>query len=706
MRYDSGVRGSAWRLAAVLASLAAGAGCREAPRPAPAAAAPPSVLLITIDTLRADALGAYGNRAAATPWIDRLAATGVRFDAAHAHNVVTLPSHANILSGLYPPDHGVRDNAGFRFPDAVPTLATALKARGYATAAFVSAFPLAARFGLARGFDVYEDSFVDATPRTPLLEQERPGADTVALARRWLDAHAGERTFVWVHLFEPHAPYAPPEPLASRFDQDLYAGDVAAADAALEPLLQPLLDDGSRAATLVVLTSDHGESLGEHGEATHGVFAYESTLRVPLILHAPARLSPRVVAAPARHVDIAPTILEAAGAPLDGTLRGRSLLPAARGRAEAAAPDTYFESLSPALSRGWAPLRGLVRGPLKYIELPIPELYDLGEDRGETRNLAAARPADARTLRQALDEFPLAPAAISRVPETADAAARLRSLGYVSGVAPLRQRYTDADDPKRLMDLDARLQEAVRLHTSGERLQALAVARGITAARPGMRVAWMTLAQIQRDTNDVGGAVRSMMRAHQLAPEDAQTTALLGAYLIESGQPQSAIAILESAAAREQPDPQVLVTFALAQARAGRAADAVATLERARAADPGNARLLLELGTVQLMANRRDAAQRTFADAIARNPALARAHSSLGAMAAEEGRVAEAVARWRDATRLDPGEYRRIFQLGMALTRAPDPAPARACLSFFVEHAPPAQYASEIAAARAWLARR
>ena len=179
----------------LLAAFLAVWGCSGSPPPPAAATRPLNVLLITIDTLRADAVGAYGNPRAATPWIDRLAAAGVRFESAHAHNVVTLPSHANILSGLYPTDHGVRDNAGFRFPGTIPTLATVLKERGYATAAFISAFPLASRFGLARGFDVYEDSFVDAIPRTPLLEQERSGADTVALARRWLDAHAGEPTF-------------------------------------------------------------------------------------------------------------------------------------------------------------------------------------------------------------------------------------------------------------------------------------------------------------------------------------------------------------------------------------------------------------------------------------------------------------------------------------------------------------------------------
>ena len=678
-----------------------GWGCTAPPPPPVTPPGPANVVLITVDTLRADAVGAYGNARAATPWMDRLAAAGVRFTTTHAHNVVTLPSHANILSGLYPTDHGVRDNAGFRFPATIPTLATRFEERGYATGAFVSAFPLASRFGLARGFDVYEDSFVDATPRTPLLEQERTGRETVALARQWLDANAGAPTFLWVHLFEPHAPY-------SRG----YDADVTAADAALEPLLAPLLSTTAAARTLVVLTSDHGESLGEHGEETHGVFAYEATLRVPLIVYGPGFTGGRAIATPARHVDLAPTILEAVGAPLDPKFRGRSLLPASSSQLSASSSalsaseshvSSYFESLSPALNRGWAPLTGLVRGAMKYIDLPVPELYDLTADPAEQRNLAAARQAEVRDLHRALTAF-AAPATTPRTPETADAAARLRSLGYVTGTAALRERYTEADDPKRLMGLDARLQEAVRLHTAGQRTEAISVARGIVAERPDMRVGWMTLAQIQRDIQDLDGAIVSMRRAHALAPQDPQTTALLGAYLTQRGRAADAIALLAPAARGEDADLQILVTLGLAQAQAGRGDDAIATMERARAAHPSNARLLVELGTVQLVANRRDAARRTFGEAVARNPGLARAHSSLAAIHAEDGRAAEAIAGWREATRLDPGEFGRVFLLGMSFARAQKIAPARTCLTFFVEHAPAGPYARELTAARAWLA--
>ena len=256
------------------------------------------VLLITIDTLRADALGGYGNTKVETPWIDRLAAQGVRFEQAHAQSVVTLPSHANILSGLYPLDHGIRDNAGFRFPAGKDTLATPLKARGYRTGAFVSAFPLDSRFGLDRGFDVYDDRFTNVDTHTAFVIEERRGSETVSVARQWIAAQGEGPFFCWVHLYDPHFPYDPPQPFDSRFAGDLYHGEVSAADAALGPLPEPLLRDGRTGHTLVVLTSDHGESLGEHGERTHGIFVYEATLHVPLILFAPRLFGPRVVPEP------------------------------------------------------------------------------------------------------------------------------------------------------------------------------------------------------------------------------------------------------------------------------------------------------------------------------------------------------------------------------------------------------------------------
>jgi arylsulfatase A-like enzyme len=341
-----------------------------------------SVLLVSIDTLRADALGAYGNKTVATPWIDRLAREGVRFDKVHAHNVVTLPSHTNILSGRLPLQTGVRDNSGYRYPAGEPTLATELKKAGWRTGAFVSAFVLDSRFGLDAGFETYDDRLggAETSSLRAFMVPERPGPATVAAARRWLDGARGSRTFCFVHIYEPHFPYEPPPPFDERFRGDPYHGEVSAADAALEPLLRPILEQGAAARTLVVLTSDHGESLGEHGEMTHGVFAYEATLHVPLILWAPGILpAGQAMGTPVRHVDLMPTILDALGqAPSEG-LAGRSLLPLVARERGAESPD-YFEALSASLNQGWAPLRGVVKGSLKYIDLPLPELYDLASD--------------------------------------------------------------------------------------------------------------------------------------------------------------------------------------------------------------------------------------------------------------------------------------------------------------------------------------
>ena len=655
-----------------------------------------SVLLITVDTLRADAVGAYGNRSALTPWMDRLAARGVLFEDAHAHNVVTLPSHANILSGRYPLDHGVRDNAGFRFPQGTETLATLLAARGYRTGAFVSAFPLASRFGLGRGFEVYEDAFVGAGPRPAFVEQERPGPETVALARRWIEAQQGQPFFCWVHVFEPHYPYAPPEPFASRFRGDPYHGEVAAADAALAPLLEPLLAAGDRGRTLVVLTADHGESLGEHGERTHGILAYEATLKVPLILYEPRLFGARRVSGPVRHVDLLPTILDALSLPVPEGLPGRSLLPLAAG--EPAPPTTsYFEALSGRLNRGWAPLTGVIRDRAKYIDLPIPELYDLQGDPQESRNLAEKSPQRLDEMRGLLAPLRSADRGIDRRPESAETQERLRSLGYVAGGAvPGHERYTEDDDPKRLIALDALLQDTSDLYFSGDLPGAVARCRELVRRRPQMPLSWLYLAHLQREAGDLAAAVESLRQALTLNPGDATTLSLLGAYLTQAGRPSEAVAVLEPHARRGEPDVEVLSALGLALARLGRHTEALETLALARAQEPRNAMVLVEMGTVRLMAGEREPAREAFESALGLNPSVARAHSSLGFMAAESGRVDEALDHWRKALVLDPRECEKLLTLGALLWRRGRPADARPYLELFVAAAPPARYAREI----------
>lgn len=659
-----------------------------------------SVLLITIDTLRADALGCYGHPTVATPWIDRLAAGGVRFEQAHAQNVVTLPSHCNILSGRYPLDHGVRDNSGFRFPEDAPTLATILKARGYRTGAFVSAFPLDSRFGLERGFDVYDDRLGDSEVGPAFHMEERPGLRTVAAAKTWLDAQGSQPTFCWVHLYEPHAPYEPPEPWASRYRGDLYHGEVSAADAALEPLLAPLVGASNAGRTLVVLTADHGESLGQHGENTHGTFAYEPTLRVPLVIYAPRLFGARVVQEPARHVDILPTVLDALAAPVPDRLSGRSLLATMAGRSSKA-ESSYFESLSSAGTRGWAPLYGVISERLKYIDLPLPELYDLSSDPDEAHNLAGSDPR-LEHMRALLAGLRVSDRGVEPAHESTDVQERLKSLGYVAGRQAHKAHYTVDDDPKRLVALASDLDDVLRFYYDGDLAKARALCEDVVRRRP-MPVALLHLAFLQRAAGDLPAAVDSAGRALAQNPANVDAVSLLGVYLNELGRPQETVKRLAPYATAVHPDVDVLFALGAAQAQLGRRDEALATLEQARTLDPTNAMALVNIGTVHLLAKDYGRARAAFEGAVALEPSLSRAHNSLGVVQAQTGHLDQAIVFWKKAVELNPREYDTLFNLGDTLLRQGHPAEARGYFEAFVRTAPEALYARDIAHVRAWL---
>jgi choline-sulfatase len=663
-----------------------------------------NVLLITIDTLRADAVGAYGNRTVATPWLDRLAAGGVRFTAAHASTVVTLPSHANILSGVYPFRHGVRENAGFRFPSNVDTIATLLKSRGYRTAAFVSAFPLDSRFGLTRGFDRYDDRFAKSETHTAFRVPERRGADTVAAALSWIGGGADQRPwFAWVHLYEPHFPYLPPEPFASRFSGSPYLGEVSAADAALGPLLQPIVQPGGTRDTLVIVTGDHGESLGEHGEMTHGLFAYEGTLHIPLIAYQPHLFEPRTVDEPVRHVDILPTILDALVAPIPSKLDGRSLLALASGSAGGAAV-TYFESLSAAINRGWAPLYGVARGSLKYVDLPVPELYDLASDPSESHDLAPSRPADVRELQRLLallrtDDRPSRPER-----ENVETREKLRSLGYVSGTSTIKDHYTEADDPKRLIHIDRAIDEVVARYQRGDLRGAMARAEEVVQQRPDMPLSLVHLAFLYNEAGNHRRAADVIGRALALNPAAEDVAALAGAYLTESGQFDEAIRRLSPYVRRAEPDVDVLIAYGVALASAGRTREALDAFNRAHAADPGSGLPLANAATVYLMAGQRDRAAAGFAEALAADPTLARAHNGLGVIEAGRGNNQQALQHWRRAVESDPRDFETLFNIGDLLIKLGRPAEARPYWQMYLETAPAALEAKDRDRVRRWLA--
>jgi arylsulfatase A-like enzyme/tetratricopeptide (TPR) repeat protein len=687
---------------------------------------PLDLLLISIDTLRADAPGFGGRRPSPTPLLDRLAAAGRVFTDAHAHNVVTLPSHTNILTGLYPFQHGVRDNEGFRVPAGVPTLATVLHAAGYATGAFVGAYPLDSWFGLNRGFDVYDDHYPKGSHPDQFLFAERKGDKVVAPALAWWQRQRGSRRFMWVHLFDPHAPYEPAEPYKSRFPGNPYLGEVAAADGYLAPLLTPFLA-GAETPTLIVVTGDHGESLGEHGEQTHGLFAYEATLHVPLLLWGPG-VTPGRDGRPARHVDIFPTLLEAAGltgakapaAPPGMARPGRSLLQAAGAVAGETGESSYFEALSAAFNRGWAPLRGVLRQGRKLIALPLPELYDLPRDPAEARNLVTSDREVARLLLARLPKEsawppPATPevaggpgsgsagsaggAAIAgrRAPTPAESA-NLRSLGYAGGSAPLARSYGPEDDPKRLVALDNQIHTVIDLYQRGRPAEAAVLARQVVAARPSMPLGYSLLEEALLQSGNKQEALATMREAQRRGAASDDLLCQLGLTLAETGRPEEGIEVLRPLAARG--GPQMAEALAQALSDAGRQQEAAETLQRALAVEPDDAAAYEALAMVELR-RRRWAAARTSAErAVKLNDRLPRGWNDLGVALYELGQPAAALDAWQRAADLDGSLLDALWNLGTKAAGQGRPEQARRALARFLELAPAKDYQADRETAR------
>lgn len=560
--------------------LFAGSGCGpRAPEPSRAsAAARPSILVISIDTLRADRLGCYGASAAETPNIDAWAREGVLFENAVSPVPITLPAHASMLTGLLPYRHGVRDNGLYRLPPDVPTLAARLAETGYDTGAVVAAAVLDRQYGLARGFRLYDD---DVGGRAGLAIAERPaGAVTdaaVALARQLRAPF-----FLFVHYFDPHAAYRPPAEIAGRFGERPYDGEVAYVDREIGRLRREL--GAALDAAAIVITADHGESLGEHGEATHGVFLYQSTLHVPLIVAAAGWPKGRRVSGLASNLDVTPTLLEIAGTTLPG-LDGRALGALARSE-PSPARSIPLESEFGLNSYGWSPLVGLTDGALKWIGAPEAELYDLAADPAEAHSLLPARAGDARRLatlwREAVVEDRRATAiADASDPERSERLAQLSALGYVAGSRAPSRPEGGLTDPKRAIGSLALVNEArqligarrfddalrrldAALKASPRNVSALVLAgvSQLQAGRPRLALAPLRrageIAPANADVqfnlglacvgvNDAACAEQAWRRCLSLAPRNGDAAANLADLLIQTARPAEAREVVAAA---------------------------------------------------------------------------------------------------------------------------------------------------------------
>ena len=669
-----------------------------------------NVLLVTIDTLRADALSAYGGPAQ-TPNLDRLASHGARFTFAHSHTVVTLPSHTSILSGLLPYEHGMRDNSGFRVRPGTPTLATRLKARGFTTGAFVGGFPLTKRFGLTPGFDVYDDQMPETRGALEIAMPERRADLVVARAVDWIGQQP-TRFFAWVHVFDPHSPYRPPDDLAAQYREQPYYGEVAFVDRSLGPLFDRLA--ALPRPTLVIVTADHGESLGEHGELTHGMFAYEATLHVPLIV---ARVDPgrasaaagRVIDAPVRHIDIVPTVLDAVGAEADPRLLGSSLRAVIAG--QRGDRPTYFESMTYNLVRGWAPLRGVIADRTKYVDLPIPELYDLAADPKESQNRASASGDRLQVLTNLLRTFNVDP---PNRPgrESPEAAAALKSLGYVQGSAPARPSYTESDDPKRLVDIDRDLHTATTLTQNGRGQEAVALLNSVIARRPDTADAYISLSHAYWEAGQPQLAISTLEHALASGAPDRDVRVRLGIYLAESHTDTArAIKVLEGMSAE---DVEALNALGVAYGDARRYDEAIRAFNKVLALDATNGIAYQNLASMVLRealaaTNETGRAKLQEAEAFARkaievDPSLPDAFTTLGVVLSTSGRKTDAIDSWKRAVQLDATQFNALYNLWHELAAAGRRDEASTYGRQFVATAPPAFFQPDIDRIKRYLA--
>ncbi len=645
-------------------------------------------------------MGAYGRAHGLTPALDSVAAGGIRFAHAFSHAPMTLPAHASILTGLTPPHHGVRTNVAFRLDDRLPTLATVLKGAGYRTGAFVGAFVLDARFGLNRGFDDYDDRYPHPGDTPTFRFVRRPASEVVQAAGDWILQAPTQQPpwFAWVHLFDPHAPYE--APVDFRPGRSPYDAAVAYTDAMVGAFLDRLRSAHALDRTLIVVTSDHGESLGEHGETTHGLFAYDATLAVPLLFSGPS-IGPAVVDSPAAHADIAPTVFDLIGVAAPAAVDGRSLVK----DADLNRP-LYFEALDANLTRNWAPLTGVIRAGWKYIELPIPELYDLRNDRTESVNRADSDRTTRDALSRVLGELAAAPATAPVAPSIdAEAAARLRALGYVGGsTASTARRYTEADDPKRLTTLNERFNTALEAFSDDRRDEALSAFMALLRDRPDFLTARTSAATVLLSEGRAADAVAVLEAAPAEQRESPQRLARLGSALRENGHLQGAASAFERARRAGDQNPDLFNDLGVVYARLGREADARAMFSELLKRAPGAAGTWYNLGVLELQRRHGDAAVQALTQAVKADPSYGEAWQALGA--ALVGRdAAAAIDAWQHAERLRPGDYDLLFNLGMVLADNHRGAEALPYLQRFVRDAPRDRYARDVDRVQAAIAR-
>jgi arylsulfatase A-like enzyme/Tfp pilus assembly protein PilF len=610
-------------LALNLAALLALSGCSRRPNP-DQNAADANIILITVDTLRADRLEPYGYGRVKTPWISRLAADGVLFHSAIAQVPLTLPSLCSILTGEYPATTGVRDNAGFVLQGEQTTLAEKLKAAGYETAAFVGSSVLKRGTGLAQGFDFYSDPEGGRRSVSGPEGVERRAEVVFREALQWIESPGRKKFFVWIHVFDPHAPYQPPEPHASAYRDNPYDGEIAYVDSAMGGMVQASISHGWYEKSLIVFTSDHGESLGEHGEQFHGFFLYDATLHVPLIVKLPrGQWSGRTVHDQARSVDIAPTILDLAALKPDASMQGESLRSRMAGN-PGPALEAYSETYFPYYHFRWSPLKSVRSSQYKYISAPTAELYDLKADARELKNLASdERVVASKFAEQLSAKYPDLPAAPStfREPES-EAQERLRSLGYIGSPRVIANAApNNLPDPKNKIAVYNLLQKGLEEATRGSIDQSI-----------------RTLQSVLRQDDQIIDAHLS-----------------LGVNYAEQRRFAEAARSFQSTLALDERNVPATFNLALCYGQLGKWDQAIVGFQRTLELNPNEIEARVALGRAYQIRGDFPQARHALERAIAEQPDLAEARRYLAEVYQSLGMKDKAAGEARGAGRLGPG---------------------------------------------------
>ena len=620
---------------------------------------PPNVLLVTIDTVRADHIGAYGYTKGSTPTLDRLAREGVRFADATSQAPLTGPAHAALLTGTYPARFGVRDNATTAVPASATTLAELFKARGYQTGAFIGAFIVGAQYGFGQGFDQFDDRFARFSDADK-LNARRPGGEVTDAAVKWLEASGRQPTFTWVHLYDAHGPYDSPAPYRAKFAAAPYDGAIAYVDACIGRLVAALEKSGSLDRTIVAVVADHGESLGEHGEKEHGLFLYDAVLHVPWILRLPGRAhAGAVVATQVRSIDVMPTIAVLAGAPAPSGIDGESVVPEIDGRARRDPPLSYAESFYGRLHFGLSELKSLRVGDWKYIDAPRAELYQVSRDPHERVNLLGQRGQLATGLSTELNKIAstFGSAASVEAPEPdPETLARLQSLGYVGVTAPPSGgRGADPkDEVAKLEIVRSGMERAIRALQRGDAQAAIPILRRLLTNDDRSYELHLALGDAYVDARQYQKAVDEYAAASLLNPAAAAPLVAAVRAHLAAGNVPGAQKALAQAERLEPASGEVLLAAGTVDEHEGRDADAMAAYDAALAANASDASARARVAGMALQLSQLDKAYEQFTILLRMGYRPSRMHFGLGQIAQARGDAKTAAAEYRECLRLEP----------------------------------------------------